>query len=347
MVICKKIAFLYLLLGLNMTPILLEAQTSSPLYEIQYPQGRDNIVTIQGVNYQSKNFKTRDGHTPSILVLHYTAETLERSAYLLTSPQGAGVSSHYLVPEYTTSNSSPLAIYQLVADDKTAFHAGVSQWRGNFVPHPRTGKPTINQLSLGIEIVNHGYIREGKGDDEKPVLDANGNMQFTPFPDTQIDIVIDLCKQLKETYNLQDWNIVGHSDVALWPEPTVSKYLRKVDPGATFPWKKLAEKGVGMWPDLKVASMSYEQPNGADIIWTKKALARVGYCITDLSRALDDSTLLALNAFRLHYQTDAFITSYDATPILQWGNNPQDLITQDILYKLITQYAIPPITPEP
>lgn len=310
-----------------------------PRFLIQKP-AEDGSIHIEGATYISHNFQDRAGCPPLFLVLHYTAGTLDHSASTLTNPT-PGVSAHYLMPEYKEQSSTPLPIYNLVPEDKSAFHAGVSQWRGIFTLHPKNNQTTINPYSFGIEVVNYGYLRTGHGEYSKPILDTEGKMQFTPFPETQIDIVIELCKQLQTHYDIKPWNVVGHSDVALWPAPTISKHLRKVDPGAAFPWKKLAENGIGMWPDLKPTTMNYEQPQGADLLWTKKALQRIGYMISDFSSKLDDTTLMSLNAFRLHYQPDAFTSSHNTTSLSSWETNPKNIETQTILYKLITQYAIP------
>src|SRR3546814_13302547 len=53
----------------------------------------------------------------------------------------ARVSSHYVVEEDGT-------VYRLVPEDRRAWHAGVSYWQG------RRG---LNDVSIGIEIVNHGH----------------------------------------------------------------------------------------------------------------------------------------------------------------------------------------------
>src|SRR3546814_20785823 len=53
----------------------------------------------------------------------------------------ARVSSHYVVEEDGT-------VYRLVPEDRRAWHAGVSYWQG------RRG---LNDVSIGIEIVNPGH----------------------------------------------------------------------------------------------------------------------------------------------------------------------------------------------
>ena len=72
------------------------------------------------------------------LVLHFTSSDFPSSLKILT--RGA-VSSHYLVRD------DPPTIYRLVDENRRAWHAGVSSWRGN---------TQLNANSIGIEIVNRG-----------------------------------------------------------------------------------------------------------------------------------------------------------------------------------------------
>src|ERR1043165_4431375 len=56
-----------------------------------------------------------------LLVIHFTAESFPSAMKTLTS---GPVSSHYLV------NDDPPTIYRLVDEDRRAWHAGVSSWKG-------------------------------------------------------------------------------------------------------------------------------------------------------------------------------------------------------------------------
>ncbi|NQD81499.1 N-acetylmuramoyl-L-alanine amidase, partial [Pseudomonas sp. CrR14] len=55
------------------------------------------------------------------IVLHYTSTDLPHSLQLLTQEE---VSAHYLI------NAAPPTIYQLVDENRRAWHAGVSEWQG-------------------------------------------------------------------------------------------------------------------------------------------------------------------------------------------------------------------------
>ena len=77
----------------------------------------------------------------SIIVLHYTGmQTAQAAIDRLRDPE-AKVSSHYLVAEDGQ-------ILRMVAEDKRAWHAGKSRWRGI---------EDVNSASVGIEIVNPGH----------------------------------------------------------------------------------------------------------------------------------------------------------------------------------------------
>lgn len=154
----------------------------------------------------SPNFDDRD--TPvSMLVLHYTGMQSARAAIdRLTSPE-AKVSSHYVVDEDGT-------VYALVPEDKRAWHAGVSYWRG---------QRHLNSASVGIEIVNPGH-----------------EWGYRAFPAAQMQAVLALSQGILARHAIPARNVVAHSDIA--PD-------RKQDPGELFDWPFLAAQGVGLWTE--------------------------------------------------------------------------------------------------
>ncbi|WP_245624255.1 N-acetylmuramoyl-L-alanine amidase [Belnapia moabensis] len=141
-----------------------------------------------------------------ILVLHYTGMRTGRAAIERLRDPAAKVSSHYVVEEDG-------AVFRLVPEERRAWHAGVSHWRG------RQG---LNDRSIGIEIVNPGH-----------------EFGYRPFPALQMAAVCDLCLEVIARHPIAPWDVVGHSDVA--PD-------RKQDPGEFFDWEGLAANGVGLWP---------------------------------------------------------------------------------------------------
>jgi len=157
-------------------------------------------------NTKKLNYEDRPkGVEPYMLLLHYTGmESMEAAKERLSDPEGP-VSAHYLIDEDGT-------VFDLVPEDKRAWHAGVSFW---------DHESDINSVSIGIEIVNPGH-----------------EFGYRPFPEVQMQAVLKLCQDIQGRYDIT--HVLGHSDVS--PE-------RKQDPGEIFEWQWLAEQGVGIWPD--------------------------------------------------------------------------------------------------
>ncbi|MBP9692222.1 MAG: N-acetylmuramoyl-L-alanine amidase [Alphaproteobacteria bacterium] len=153
----------------------------------------------------SPNFNERTLPIDTI-VIHYTNKpTVEEALAWLTDPLKK-LSAHYLIDEEGR-------LYQLVPEEKRAWHAGESYWQGC---------TDINSCSLGIELANGG-----------------ADHGYTPFPSSQIDTLLRLCEDLRTRWSIPTHRILGHSDVA--PR-------RKQDPGHLFPWELLAKEGLGLWP---------------------------------------------------------------------------------------------------
>ncbi len=156
----------------------------------------------------SPNHDSRpDGVPVDMLILHYTGMQTAAAAIDRLRDPVARVSSHYVVEEDGE-------VWQLVAEQRRAWHAGVSHWRGHTV---------LNDRCIGIEIVNPGH-----------------EWGYRPFPALQMAAVCDLSLGILARHPIPARNVVGHSDVA--PD-------RKDDPGELFDWRGLAANGVGLWPE--------------------------------------------------------------------------------------------------
>ena len=171
----------------------------------------------------SPNYDERESHPIDMLVLHYTGMRSGDAAIDRLCDITAKVSAHYVITERGD-------IHSLVPEDKRAWHAGVSHWRGH---------TNINQRSIGIELVNPGH-----------------ELGYRPFPTAQMQSVLALCSDIVARHAIPARNVVGHSDVA----PT-----RKEDPGELFDWPLLAQHGIGLWPQAqgfaeaeKLADYGYE-----------------------------------------------------------------------------------------
>ncbi len=201
------------------------------------------------------------------LVLHYTGMESGQAALERLCDADAKVSAHYLVHEDGR-------IAQLVEEKKRAWHAGVGSWRGI---------TDINSSSIGIEIVNGGHNFPNAGG-------------LPPYPDAQINAVIALSKAILQRYDIQPWNVIGHSDLA--PE-------RKEDPGEHFPWSSLAAAGLGLWaefelePDERVLFELGDRDRGVSII--QQGLGQIGYDIA-VTGQFEVKTKAVMIAFQRHWR---------------------------------------------
>ena len=208
------------------------------------------------------------------LIIHFTTVDLPRSLNTLT--QGP-VSSHYLVSE--RQGDVPAKVYQLVDENRRAYHAGVSSWKG---------ATALNASSIGIEIVNLGGQ---KG--------ANGlGLNFQDFEPEQIDRVVELVKQIVVRHQIKPERILGHSDIA----PT-----RKNDPGPKFPWKRLADEGLIPWPDAKAVAERKAAYDVAlpSIFWFQEKLLKHGFTLP-ASGEQDKLTTDIISAFQQKYRPARF-----------------------------------------
>lgn len=207
------------------------------------------------------------------VVLHYTSAGNAAALRILSTGK---VSSHYLV-----SRESPPRIYQLVDENRRAWHAGISQWYGH---------AGVNAASIGVEIVNGG----GRDD------------VWESYPPEQMAAVKALVHDIVRRHGIQPRNIVGHSDVA--PQ-------RKVDPGPLFPWAELAREGLGRWYDeaqVAINIAALQRSGVPDTAWFQRELTRLGYSVP-LTGVLDGATLNVMRAFQMHYRP----SRHDGQPDLE------------------------------
>jgi N-acetylmuramoyl-L-alanine amidase len=237
------------------------------------------MYTIDYNSYQSvKGFNQR----VRFLIIHYTASNFKGSISALTGPS---VSAHYLVPDpldnsYINGGLKNMRIFNLVDENKRAWHAGISNW---------SGRNNLNDTSIGIEIVNMA-------------TDNNGIFTFPPYNPIQIEAVKQLaCNILQRHPDVTPTHVLGHSDIA--PE-------RKSDPGAAFPWKELYDAGIGAW--YEDSTMQYYQkifsnsmPAQADVV---AKLEKYGYDTSMTGTKTGYRNLI--RAFQLHFRPK----NYDGVP---------------------------------
>jgi N-acetylmuramoyl-L-alanine amidase len=225
-------------------------------------------------SYTSENQDSRS----LFLVLHYTVGDFQSSLNMLSKPSSRPVSSHYLVSE------SPVRTYQLVDENRRAWHAGPSYWKGH---------SNLNAASIGIEIVNPGRKKN-----------PDGTESYVPFDVAQMDEVVALSAEIVKRHNIRPERIVGHGEI----QPR-----SKQDPGPFFPWKRFHEAGLIAWPDeamvaAKKAEFELALP---DIKWFQDRLAQHGFAAAS-SGEFDAYTRDCLVAFQMRYRPANFDGQMDA-----------------------------------
>ena len=225
----------------------------------------------------SPNHDDRKGVKPSLIVLHYTGMETEGQALERLTNEDSKVSAQYTIGEDGS-------VYVHVDEERRAWHAGHSFWQG---------ETDINAHSIGIEIVNPGH-----------------EWGYRPFTGAQMKILIPLCREIMQRWNIEPENILAHSDVA----PS-----RKQDPGEYFPWHELATHGIGVWPDP-----SDEDAVKAAAINIERALHDCGY---DPRVKLREK----IAAFQRHFVPEAFANGHAGE---------EDSLTKTRLYALLAGHVV-------
>ena len=213
----------------------------------------------------SPNFNARsEGAQIHHLILHYTGMKTAEGACERLCDVKAQVSSHYLVDEKGK-------ITQMVAENKRAWHAGVSYWAGS---------EDINSTSVGIEIHNPGHEHGYKA-----------------FANAQIERVTALLQDILSRHDIPMHHVLAHSDIA--PD-------RKMDPGEKFPWARLSASGIGHYvPPAPITGGRFFQlgDEGEPVEALQSLLALYGYRI-DIHGKYDDRTELVVKAFQRHFRPE-------------------------------------------
>lgn len=145
----------------------------------------------------------REGAQPDMIVLHYTAMETAEAALKRLCNASVEVSAHYLIAEDGRT-------WQMVEEDKRAWHAGAGRWRDI---------EDVNSRSIGIELANTGDH---------------------PFPEPQMAALEQMMQGIMQRWEVPAQNVIAHSDMAP---------ARKCDPGRRFDWRRLALQGMAVWPE--------------------------------------------------------------------------------------------------
>jgi len=224
---------------------------------------RPDSCVVAEVRPSPNHNERKGGARPDMIVLHYTGLRDVQAAIGLLCTPASEVSAHYVVLEDGY-------IVQLVAEERRAWHAGVSFW---------AGETDINSCSIGIEIANPGH-----------------DHGYPDFPKRQVAAVTALCRSIFTRHKVPADRVLGHSDVAP---------ARKQDPGEKFPWRLLADSGIGMW--VKPAPLSQAGPiyvlgeTDPAVEALQRLLAKYGYGVNPTGY-LDGTTRDAVAAFQRHFR---------------------------------------------
>ena len=201
------------------------------------PEANDELVDrkVLSPNHDERKLPV------NTVVIHYT-EMQDKDVAIerLCDPE-AKVSAHYLIGKCGE-------VVRLVPEEKRAWHAGLSYWRG---------VKDVNSSSIGIELDHPGHLHG-----------------YGPFPDAQFEALVPLVARIVKRYDIPRANVVGHSDIAP---------ARKIDPGELFPWDRLAEYGLCIPRPEKLERGDPFDNDAAFYL----ALERYGYDITDGHKAVE------------------------------------------------------------
>jgi N-acetylmuramoyl-L-alanine amidase len=240
---------------------------------MQFPPVPDSPVA--GEFIASPNHGERRGYArPDSVILHYTGMPTGAEALAWLCNPASEVSAHYFVWEDGR-------VVQFVAEDRRAWHAGRSLWKG---------ASDLNSASIGVEIVNPGH-------------DA-----LPPFPTRQIEGLIALLRDIGARYEISPQRVLAHSDVAP---------ARKIDPGEHFPWETLWRAGIGHWvaPTRITGEALYGRgQEGPPIRALQALLGLYGYGV-DLTGVYNAQTQTVVAAFQRHFRPERVDGQADASTI--------------------------------
>ena len=208
----------------------------------------------------SQNFspKLRLKNSIKFIIIHYTGMQSEIESLNRLKSIDSKVSCHYFI-------NRKGSITQMVKDNQIAWHAGKSKWK-NF--------KNLNKNSIGIELHNKGH-----------------EFGYQNFRNVQIISLINLCKNLKKKYKIQNENFLGHSDIAP---------LRKLDPGEKFPWKRLSKYKLGCWYGDNKKILKFTKYKQAENLFFKN-LFKIGYRYFKINKRAIKNDKLIIKSFQQHY----------------------------------------------
>jgi N-acetylmuramoyl-L-alanine amidase len=127
----------------------------------------------------SPNHRSRGIKRPRCVVLHADASPSVASTLSWCQDPASKVSYHYLIGRTGS-------VYRLVSEDRAAYHAGVSEWKG---------ETNVNGISVGVCLSNK---QDG----------------VEPFSDEQLDAGALVVADIAKRHSIPLLSIVTHAEVA-------------------------------------------------------------------------------------------------------------------------------------
>lgn len=163
------------------------------------------------------------GGKPKYVIIHYTAGGTAKSAVNVFNNKAHKASAHIVL-------GHDGAITQMARFDEKCWHAGKSRWDGIV---------GLNSHSVGIEIVNWGWLTGGAGNwkswtgtsvpDDRVIVATHKNETsargWEIYDPAQLEACIDMVRAIAEAYGLGPQHILGHEDISPG---------RKQDPGPAW-----------------------------------------------------------------------------------------------------------------
>lgn len=171
------------------------------------------------------------------------------------------IPGHKVGVHYVLTDEPQPRVIRMVPETMSAYHAGGSIWGP---------LQNLNQTSIGIEIIN---------------LDGN----IHPYTPAQVELLIPLCADILRRHDIPPRNVVAHSDIAIG---------RKIDPGALFPWSRLAAAGIGAWPLAEDIATLAKGPVDLSPEHVRRRLRAYGYGVGEGEAALRSAVM----AFQRHFR---------------------------------------------
>ena len=148
------------------------------------------------IHRPSPHWSGRDGHDVSMIVVHGDEGASEEGTLSWLEDERSEVSYHYLI-------GRDGEVYRIVPEDRKAWHAGRSHWKGREIDG------SVNPISIGVAFANDGTEL---------------------YRDAQMQIGGELIADIMARYRIPPADVRGHFEVSPG---------RKSDPWDHFPWPAL------------------------------------------------------------------------------------------------------------